>query len=105
MTSSPDPYAALRDEDEPLVDVDTSLSRALRKLGNPLPRGTGRDIMAPWNEPIDEELQTVMDEARDAAVRREALSNAWTAARLAEATAFARAHRRPVIAPDSEPHQ
>ena len=44
-----------------------------------------RDPMAPDTEPTDEELRAVMIAARDAAVRREALSDAWVAARLAEA--------------------
>ena len=95
MTSSRDAYVKLREEeeDEPLMDVDTGLSRTLKKLGNPLPKGTGRDVMAPWNDPTDEELQEVMDAACRAVTRREALSDAWIADRLAEAAAQARAYR------------
>ena len=53
-----------------------------------------RDLMAPNAEPTDEELHAVMVAARDTAVRREAISNAWTAARLAEAAAVAAAVNR-----------
>ena len=53
-----------------------------------------RDLMAPGTEPTDEELAAVMRAAREDAVRLEAVSDAWVADRLAEATAFARAHRR-----------
>lgn len=35
---------------------------------------TKRDVMAPENEPTDEELAIVMREARDEAVRRHALA-------------------------------
>ncbi|NNJ28004.1 hypothetical protein [Alienimonas chondri] len=49
--------------------------------------------MAPDTEPTDEELHAVMVAARDAAVRREAISDAWTAARLAEAAAAVVADR------------
>ena len=64
----------------------------------------GRDLMAPDTEPTDEELAAVMRAAREDAVRLEAVSDAWTAARLAEATAFARAHRRrPEAPPESGP--
>ncbi len=45
-----------------------------------------RDLMAPDTEPTDEELATVMDAARDLALQRRALSDAWVAARLEEAT-------------------
>lgn len=54
-----------------------------------------RDLMAPDTEPTDEELALVMAEARDLAVQRRALSDAWVAARLEEAARFAREQRRP----------
>lgn len=50
-----------------------------------------RDLMAPDAEPTDEELALVMREARDLAVQRRAVADAWIAARLKEASAFARA--------------
>ena len=53
----------------------------------------GRDLMAPDTEPTDEELATVMNAARDLAVQRRALSDAWIAARLEEAARAAREHR------------
>lgn len=37
----------------------------------------GRDLMAPETEPTDEELQTVMREACDLAMRRKAESDRW----------------------------
>lgn len=49
-----------------------------------------RDLMAPDTEPTDEELATVMEAARQLALQRRALSDAWIAARLEEATLFAR---------------
>ena len=52
-----------------------------------------RDLMAPDTEPTDEELHAVMVAARDAAARREALSDAWVAARLAEAATRGRTAR------------
>ena len=52
-----------------------------------------RDLMAPDTEPTDEELAIVMSEARDLAIQRRALSDAWIAARLAEAAQFVREHR------------
>ena len=54
-----------------------------------------RDLMAPDTDPTDEELAIVMLEARDLAVQRRALSDAWIAARLEEAARFAREHRLP----------
>jgi hypothetical protein len=54
-----------------------------------------RDLMAPDTEPTDEELALVMREAREAAVKRRALADAWVAARLDEAARFAREHARP----------
>jgi hypothetical protein len=46
--------------------------------------------MAPDTEPTDEELALVMREARDLAVQRRAIADAWVAARLKEASIFAR---------------
>jgi hypothetical protein len=54
-----------------------------------------RDLMAPDTDPTDEELAIVMLEARNLAVHRRALSDAWIAARLEEAARFAREHRLP----------
>jgi len=51
-----------------------------------------RDMMAPDTDPTDEELATVMDAARDLAIQRRALSDAWIAARLEEATQLVRDH-------------
>lgn len=51
-----------------------------------------RDLMAPDTEPTDEELATVMNAARDLAIQRRALSDAWIAARLEEATQLVREH-------------
>jgi len=53
-----------------------------------------RDLMAPDTEPTDEELALVMREAREAAVRRRAIADAWIAARLKEAAEFARKNTR-----------
>jgi len=53
-----------------------------------------RDLMAPDTEPTDEELAVVMREAREAAIKRRARADAWVAARLEEATRFAREHAR-----------
>jgi hypothetical protein len=58
----------------------------------------GRDVMAPDTEPTDEELALVMREAREAAVQRRALARAWIAARLEEATQYAREHAQARIA-------
>lgn len=49
--------------------------------------------MAPDTEPTDEELAAVMVAARDLAVQRRALSDAWIAARLEEAGRTAREYR------------
>jgi len=56
---------------------------------------TTRDPMAPDTEPTDEELAAVMDAARELAVQRRVLSDAWVTARLEEAARFAREHRSP----------
>jgi hypothetical protein len=53
----------------------------------------GRDLMAPDTEPTDEELAVVMRAARDLAIQRRAISDAWIAARLEEATRIAREQR------------
>jgi hypothetical protein len=55
---------------------------------------TPRDLMAPDTEPTDEELALVMREAREAAVRRRAIADAWIAARLEEARRFGRENSR-----------
>lgn len=52
-----------------------------------------RDLMAPDTEPTDEELHAVMVAARDAAMERKKCADAWTAARLVEATAVIAADR------------
>jgi hypothetical protein len=52
-----------------------------------------RDVMAPDNEPTDEELAAVMRDARDLAIARRQLSDAWIAERLAEAARYAREQR------------
>ena len=60
------------------------------------PRDTSpqtRDLMAPDTEPTDEELAIVMCAARDLAIQRRALSEAWIAARLAEVAKSARENR------------
>jgi hypothetical protein len=44
-----------------------------------------RDLMAPDTEPTDEELALVMREARDLAVQRRAIADAWVAARRSAA--------------------
>jgi hypothetical protein len=54
-----------------------------------------RDLMAPDTEPTDEELAAVMIAARDIALQRRALSDAWIAARLEEATREALEYRWP----------
>ena len=54
---------------------------------------TTRDLMAPDTEPTDEELAAVMDAACELAIQRRALSDAWVAARLEEATRFAHEQR------------
>jgi len=51
--------------------------------------------MAPDTDPTDEELATVMIAARDLAVARRALSDAWIAARLEEAARHPRENRVP----------
>ena len=51
--------------------------------------------MAPDTEPTDEELGLVMREARDLAVERRKISDAWVAARLEEAARYASEHQRP----------
>ncbi len=51
--------------------------------------------MAPDTDPTDEELALVMREARDLAVQRRAIADAWVTARLQEASAFARANTQP----------
>ena len=53
-----------------------------------------RDLMAPDTEPTDEELALVMREARDLAMQRRATADAWVAARLKEASIFARANTK-----------
>ena len=52
-----------------------------------------RDLMAPDTEPTDEELAIVMCAAKDLAIQRRALSEAWIAARLAEVAKSARENR------------
>jgi len=54
-----------------------------------------RDLMAPDTDPTDEELATDMIAARDLAVARGALSDAWIAARQEEAARHARENRVP----------
>jgi hypothetical protein len=49
--------------------------------------------LAPDTEPTDEELAAVMSAARDLAIQRRALSDAWIAARLEEAARLARDYR------------
>lgn len=51
---------------------------------------TKRDLMAPDTEPTDEELALVMREARDVAIADRAKADAWIAAKLKEASEFAR---------------
>ena len=51
---------------------------------------TKRDLMAPDTEPTDEELALVMREARDVAIANRAKADAWIAAKLKEASEFAR---------------
>ena len=50
--------------------------------------------MAPDTEPTDGELALVMREARDLATQRRATADAWVAARLKEASIFARANTK-----------
>jgi len=52
-----------------------------------------RDLMAPDTDPTDEELALVMNEARDLAIKRRQISDAWIAERLAEASRIVRADR------------
>lgn len=59
--------------------------------------------MAPDTEPTDEELAAVMDAARELAVQRRVLSDAWVTARLQEAARFAREHRGPHERPSEDP--
>jgi hypothetical protein len=54
-----------------------------------------RDLMAPDTEPTDEELALVMRAARDRAMARRAIADAWIAARLVEAAQYAREHGLP----------
>lgn len=53
-----------------------------------------RDLMAPDTEPTDEELQTVMREARDLAMQRKAESDLWLSRELERAVREARARPR-----------
>jgi hypothetical protein len=53
-----------------------------------------RDLMAPDTEPTDAELALVMREAREVATQRRAKADAWIAARLDEASRFAREQAR-----------
>jgi len=53
-----------------------------------------RDLMAPSTEPTEEELALVMREARELAVQRRALVDAWITAQLEEASRFARENTR-----------
>lgn len=62
-------------------------------MASPVNVPQARDLMAPDTEPTDEELAAVMVAARDLAVQRRALSDAWIAARLEEAARTARAYR------------
>ncbi|MFO0757737.1 MAG: hypothetical protein U0359_14665 [Byssovorax sp.] len=55
-----------------------------------------RDIMAPDNEPTDEELAVVMREALAVAMAREAASDEWMRQQLAEAVREAEARHPPV---------
>jgi hypothetical protein len=55
---------------------------------------TDRDLMAPDTDPTDEELDLVMREALEIAMKRRAISDAWIAARLEEAGQYAREQRR-----------
>ena len=73
---------------------------ARRPRGPCYPHSSGmpinsRDLMAPDTEPTDEELALVMREARDLAVQRGSTADAWVAARLEEASIFARANAQP----------
>ena len=54
-----------------------------------------KDIMAPDNEPTDEELALVMREARDLAMRRRAAGDQWMREQLAAAVREAMARPRP----------
>ncbi len=62
-------------------------------MASPVEAPQARDLMAPDTEPTDEELAAVMVAARDLAVQRRALSDAWIAARLEEAGRTARGYR------------
>jgi hypothetical protein len=53
-----------------------------------------RDLMAPDTEPTEEELAVVMRGARDLAMQRRAVADAWVAARLKEASIFGRENTR-----------
>lgn len=64
-------------------------------MGTPEHQLQARDLMAPDTEPTDEELAAVMVAARDLALQRRALSDAWVVARLDEAARNAREHRGP----------
>jgi hypothetical protein len=60
-----------------------------------------RDVMAPENEPTDDELALVMREAREVAVQRRSRADAWIASRLEEATQFAKDHGGAARSPGS----
>lgn len=62
-------------------------------MASPVNAPPARDLMAPDTEPTDEDLAVVMVAARDLAVQRRALSDAWIAARLEEAARMARDYR------------
>jgi hypothetical protein len=52
-----------------------------------------RDVMAPDTDPTDEELAAVMRTALDLVRERNAISDAWVASKLEEATRFAHEQR------------
>lgn len=54
-----------------------------------------RQIMAPDNEPTDEELAEVMCAARDVAMERKAASDEWMRRELAEAVREAQERQNP----------
>lgn len=62
-------------------------------MASPVNPPQARDLMAPDTEPTDEELAAVMVAARDLAVQRRVLSDAWVEARLEEAARAAREYR------------
>lgn len=51
--------------------------------------------MAPDTDPTDEELELVMNAALAPVIQRRAISDAWIAARLEEASLFAQSQRQP----------